>query len=41
MSGHTANIISERGVLDEGLKFIQKPFTIGELAAKLRLVLEA
>lgn len=41
MSGHTANIISEKGVLDEGLNFIQKPFTIADLAAKMRLVLDA
>jgi two-component system, cell cycle sensor histidine kinase and response regulator CckA len=36
MSGYTANVIAHHGVLDQGLHFIQKPFTIKELAAKVR-----
>jgi DNA-binding response OmpR family regulator len=36
MSGYTANVISHHGVLDDGMKFIQKPFSIKELAAKIR-----
>jgi PAS domain S-box-containing protein len=36
MSGYTANVIAHQGVLDEGVNFIQKPFTTRELAAKLR-----
>lgn len=40
MSGYTANVIVHRGVLDEGISFIQKPFSIQDLAAKLREVLD-
>ena len=38
MSGYTANVISQHGVLDDGVYFIQKPFAIKELAAKVREV---
>jgi hypothetical protein len=40
MSGYTANVIAHRGVLDEGLQFIQKPFLTKDLAVKIRAVLE-
>jgi PAS domain S-box-containing protein len=40
MSGYTANVIAHQGVLDEGVKFIQKPFSIRDLAAKVREALE-
>ncbi len=40
MSGYTADVIVHRGVLDEGINFIQKPFTIKELAVKIRSVLD-
>jgi two-component system, cell cycle sensor histidine kinase and response regulator CckA len=36
MSGYTANVIAHHGVLDEGVHFIQKPFSIKDLAAKVR-----
>ena len=36
MSGYTANVIAHHGVLDEGVRFIQKPFSMNELAAKVR-----
>ena len=36
MSGYTANVISHHGVLDDGMNFIQKPFSIIELAIKIR-----
>ncbi len=36
MSGYTANVIAHRGVLDEGVHFIQKPFSQKGLGAKLR-----
>jgi len=40
MSGYTDDVIANRGVLDEGVRFIQKPFTVRALAAKVREVLE-
>ncbi|MFN2356039.1 MAG: response regulator, partial [Desulfopila sp.] len=40
MSGYTANVIAHRGILDEGVHFIQKPFSKKELAVKIREVLE-
>src|SRR6185369_11537282 len=39
MSGYSADIIARFGVLDEGVHFIQKPFTIQCLTAKVREVL--
>lgn len=39
MSGYTANVIAHHGVLDEGVKFIQKPFSMGNLAVKVRKTL--
>ena len=41
MSGYTADIIAHHGVLDEGVHFIQKPFTMLDLAAKVRETLDA
>lgn len=40
MSGYTANVIAHRGILDEGIHFIQKPFTPKTLAKKVREVLQ-
>ena len=40
MSGYTDNVIAHRGVLDEGTAFIQKPFNVQALAAKVREVLD-
>ena len=39
MSGYTTNVIAHHGVLDEGVNFIQKPFSMPDLAAKVRKVL--
>jgi signal transduction histidine kinase/ActR/RegA family two-component response regulator len=39
MSGYTADVIAHHGVLDAGVCFIQKPFSLKDLAAKLRQVL--
>ena len=40
MSGYTADAISPYGVLDEGENFIQKPFSLPDLANKVREVLD-
>jgi two-component system cell cycle sensor histidine kinase/response regulator CckA len=39
MSGYTDNAIAHRGVLDAGVDYIQKPFTLESLAEKVREVL--
>ena len=39
MSGYTADVIAHRGMLDEGVQFIPKPFAVRDLAAKVRTVL--
>ena len=36
MSGYTADVIAHRGILDEGVHFIHKPFSIKDLAVKVR-----
>ncbi len=36
MSGYTADVIAHRGVLEDGVHFIQKPFSTASLAAKVR-----
>ena len=41
MSGYTADVISPHGVLDPGVCFIQKPFSLRQLSAKLREALDA
>jgi nitrogen-specific signal transduction histidine kinase len=40
MSGYTADVIAHHGVLDDGVQFIQKPFTSDALTAKVREVLD-
>ena len=40
MSGYTANIIAQHGLLDEGVHFLHKPFTPLELAARVRQALD-
>jgi CheY-like chemotaxis protein len=38
-SGYTANVIARHGVLDEGVDFLQKPFSVADLAAVVRQIL--
>ncbi len=40
ISGYPREIIAQRGVLDEGAQFLQKPFSPDALAAKVREVLD-
>jgi len=41
MSGYTANAIAHQGVLEEGIHFLQKPFSREQLAGKVREVLDS
>ena len=41
MSGYTASVIAHRGVLDEKVAFLPKPFTRAALTLKVREVLDA
>ena len=40
MSGYTGDVIAHRGVLDAGVAYIQKPFTVSQITAKVREVLD-
>jgi DNA-binding response OmpR family regulator len=40
LSGYTADVIAHRGVLEEGMNFVAKPFSLAALAAKVREVLD-
>jgi PAS domain S-box-containing protein len=40
MSGYTADVIADHGVLDEGVAFLQKPFSAKDLACKVRGLLD-
>ncbi|MEI6032946.1 MAG: CHASE domain-containing protein [Verrucomicrobiae bacterium] len=41
MSGYTSNVITPHGIMDPGMRFIQKPFSMGDLSAKIRETLDA
>jgi CheY-like chemotaxis protein len=41
MSGYTSDVIAHHGVLDDGIHFIQKPFSKQALATKVREALES
>jgi len=40
MSGYTSNIIDQSEIIKEGLNFIQKPFTVHDLAVAIREILD-
>jgi CheY-like chemotaxis protein len=40
VSGYTADVIAHHGVLDEGVHFLQKPYTVQVLSKKMREVLD-
>jgi two-component system cell cycle sensor histidine kinase/response regulator CckA len=40
MSGYAENVIAHHGVLDAGVQFIQKPFTVQALAVRVRQTLD-
>ncbi|MGD9366824.1 MAG: PAS domain S-box protein [Desulfobacteraceae bacterium] len=39
-SGYTANVIAHHGVLNEGVQFLQKPYSLNDLATKIQETLE-
>ncbi|HEX04960.1 MAG TPA: PAS domain S-box protein, partial [Bacteroidetes bacterium] len=39
MSGYTQDIISQKGILEKGIDFLQKPLTVDALASKVKEVL--
>ena len=39
-SGYTSDVIAHHGVLDEGVQFLNMPYSVSELAAKVREVLD-
>lgn len=41
MSGYAGDAISRYGVLDDGVHFIQKPFSAGDLVQKVRRILDS
>jgi two-component system, cell cycle sensor histidine kinase and response regulator CckA len=41
MSGYPSDVIALHGILEEGMRFIEKPFSMKDLASKLREVLES
>jgi two-component system cell cycle sensor histidine kinase/response regulator CckA len=41
MSGYTDNVIAHHGVMEAGIHFIQKPFSVRALVAKVQEALES
>jgi two-component system cell cycle sensor histidine kinase/response regulator CckA len=40
VSGYTRDVIAQRGILEQGIHLLSKPFSIAELAASIRSVLD-
>ncbi|MGQ9922121.1 MAG: PAS domain S-box protein, partial [Desulfobacca sp.] len=40
VSGYTANVIAQRGIIESGVHFLAKPFTLQDLAVKVRNALD-
>jgi len=40
-SGYTQNVIAHHGVLDEGVQFVAKPYSVATLSARVREVLDS
>ncbi len=40
MSGYTADVIADHGVIEEGINFIQKPFSLSFFMEKIRKILD-
>jgi CheY-like chemotaxis protein len=40
MSGYASHVMGEHGVLDDGVCFVQKPFSVADLTRKVREVLD-
>ncbi|MFA5903454.1 MAG: PAS domain S-box protein [Desulfobacula sp.] len=40
MSGYTSSVIARHGVLDKGVNFIEKPFSLNDLTIKVRQVMD-
>jgi two-component system, cell cycle sensor histidine kinase and response regulator CckA len=40
MSGYTADVIANHGILDESINFLQKPFSVQTMLEKVRDVLD-
>ncbi len=40
MSGYTADVIAHQGILNDGVAFIQKPFSMADMTEKVREVLD-
>jgi PAS domain S-box-containing protein len=41
MSGYTSDVVVHHGVLEQGLNFIKKPFSLNDLSGKIRQVLDS
>ncbi|MCL4818208.1 MAG: response regulator [Vicinamibacteria bacterium] len=41
VSGYTADIVTQRGIVEPGVQLLSKPFTASELAARVRKVMDA